>query len=334
MSQPEPRLGIPAQADRPPRVCVVIPAKNEADSIGAVIAQIRDVLRDDRYGAIAILVVDDSVDQTADVVRSKGAMVVPGGGVGLGYAMSRGLRRAARLGAEYIVSVDGDGQADPGEIPRFLAELEAGRADLVLGSRFLRPGSVQYRYPWLNRLGVRMLVLLLWVFSGRRFTDSHGGIRAMRRRVVEHLAMTGTHSYVQETIIDAVQKGYRVIEISSVWRPRKFGRSRVVASIPKYAAHTLPVLIVKSGKHITWLASMGALFVFGAIVYFFAVLIQERFSVPALFGRLPALLLVALLVLVGTQLFFTGLVLEMLRQIGRHVDRIDAIVDDDEPKRR
>ncbi len=307
-----------------PRVCVVIPTKNEEDSIAGVIDEVRNAIEESGYGEPLILVADDSVDGTEATVRQAGATVLRAGGIGLGYAMAVGLREAARTECDYIVSVDGDGQADPSEIPVFLEPLESGRADLVLGSRFLEKGLVKYKYPRVNRVGVRILAWLLTFFSGQRFTDSHGGIRAMRRPVVAELALTGTHSYVQETIIDAVQRGYRVIEIPSVWKKRQYGSSRVVASIPRYAAHTLPVLLVKTGKHITWLTTAGALFALAAVAGFIAILIEESFSIPDLFDRLPALLLIALLVMVGTQMFFTGLVLEMLRNIARRVDRIDS----------
>ena len=67
---------------------------------------------------------------------------------------------------------------------------------------------------------------------------------------------------------------------------------------------------------------MGSLFVTSGIVFFFIVLIQEQFRFFELFARIPALLLIALLISVGTQMFFFGLVLELLRQIGHKVDHI------------
>ena len=313
----------------PPAVCVVIPSKNEASTIRDVIAGVRASLAGTPHADPQIVVVDDSTDRTAELASQAGAIVIRGGHVGLGYAMFRGLHRAGRTGCRYVVAVDSDGQADTAEIPRFLAELDADRADLVLASRFMQRGSVRYRYPWRNRIGVRVLTSLLWLLSGRRLSDSHGGIRAMRREVVAELTLTGTHSYVQETILDALQRGFRVVEIPSEWKPRAHGSSRVVSSIPRYAAHTLPVLLVKSGKHLTWLATMGALFVMGGVAFFFIVLVQEEFSVPGLFDRIPALLLIALLVSVGTQMFFSGLVLELLRQIGRQVDHIRSTSDAD-----
>lgn len=306
------------------RVCVVIPTKNEQHSIRQVIDGIQKVVEDSGFGPPQILVADDSVDETGPIAKNAGATVIRAGGIGLGYAMAVGLRHASKTGCDYIVSVDGDGQADPSEIPAFLNKLETAPADLVLGSRFLKKDLIEYKYQWLNRVGVFVLSRLLKFFSGQKFTDSHGGIRAMRRQVVAELTLTGTYSYVQETIIDAVQRGYRVIEIPTVWRKRDHGSSRVVASIPRYAAHTLPVLLVKSGKHITWLTTAGALFAMAAVLVFITILIEESFQILALFHRIPALLLVALLVMVGTQMFFTGLVLELLRNNASRIDRIEG----------
>ncbi len=72
----------------------------------------------------------------------------------------------------------------------------------------------------------------------------------MRPAVVAELEMVGTHTYVQETIIDAFEKGFRIIEIPSVWKKRENGKSRVLRSIPLYVFYTLPVLILRSGQHI------------------------------------------------------------------------------------
>lgn len=73
----------------------------------------------------------------------------------------------------------------------------------------------------------------------------------------------------------------------------------------------------------------GATVIIGGVVFFFVVLVQEGFRALDLFDRIPALLLIALLVSVGTQMFFFGLVLELLRQIGRQVDHIRSTSDSD-----
>jgi hypothetical protein len=219
--------------------------------------------------------------------------------------------------------VDGDGQAEPQELARFLEPIEKGEAELVLGSRFQEQGLVEYKYRWKNRLGTRLLVRILRAQTGLPLTDSHGGIRAMVPEVVERLEMVGTHTYVQETIIDAVEKGFKVKEIPSAWRRREHGGSRVVGSIPRYVAYTLPVLLLRSGSHIRWLYGLGALLAAGAVLVFLVVLAQEGFQVKGIAHRTPAFLLIALMVLAGLQLFFFGFVLQLLKQMNKKLGLLE-----------
>ena len=306
-----------------PRAAVVIPTRNEEQSIARVIAEVRSGFVGTRYTEVDIVLADDSSDRTRRVARDLGAVIVPGGGEGLGVAMYRGLKAAAQLAPDVIVAVDGDGQADAAtEIKRFLAPIERDEADFVIGSRFLDQGLVKYQYRWINRFGTRILSAFLRAQTGLPLTDSHGGLRAMRPEVAADLDLLGTQTYVQESILDAVEKGYRVTEIASVCRKREHGTSRVVGSIPKYILYTLPVLILRSGQHLRLLYSAGLLSIAAGVLYFAILLAQEGlFNIGS---RISGLLLVALLVMSGMQLFFFGFVLQLLKQIKRNVDRNES----------
>lgn len=296
------------------RVAVVIPTKNEEGSIASVICSVREVLTSVGHETI-IYITDDSHDKTRKVAKDLGAVVIRGGGDGLGTAMLRGLKAALATNPDVIMSVDADGQVDiASELLNFLSLIQEGVCDLVIGSRFKADGLIHYQYRKINRLGTRTLVGILRRQTGLSLTDSHGGIRAMIPAVVEELEMIGSHTYVQETIIDAHEKGFRILEIPSKWLPRRYGNSKVVKSIPRYVMYTLPVLFLRSGKHVRWLNSLGLLSFFGGILFFVVILIQEGFSY-SLADRLPGLTLVALLITTGLQLFFFGLVLQFLKQI-------------------
>jgi glycosyltransferase involved in cell wall biosynthesis len=265
-------------------------------------------------------VADDSHDDTRSIAAAEGAAIIRGSGEGLGTAMFRGLKAAAIEEPDLILSIDGDGQADVAlELGSFLAPIIDGSADLVLGSRFKESNLVSYEYRLKNRLGTRILVGMLRRRTGLPLTDSHGGIRAMKVEVARELEMIGTHTYVQETIIDAHEKGFRIVEIASRWLPRKHGKSRVVRSIPRYVLYTLPVLLLRSGQHIRWLYSLGAVSFLSGFLVFGVILAQEGFSY-SLADRIPGLTLVALLVTTGLQLFFFGFILQLLKQIKRRVD--------------
>jgi glycosyltransferase involved in cell wall biosynthesis len=303
------------------KAVVVVPTKNEGPKLSSVIHEIRQGFQATPFRNVVVLVVDDSNDDTKAIAAQAGAVVVRGTGEGLGAAMYRGLKSALTFNPDAILIVDGDGQADAAtEIPRFLEPLERGEADLVVGSRFLERGLVQYRYPLINRFGTIVLSAILRSQTGLPLTDSHGGIRAMRPEVAAELDMFGTHTYVQESIIDAAEKGFRIKEIPSVWRKREVGTSRVVKSIPRYVFYTLPILLLRSGQHIRGLYMLGILSCLMSFLVFATVLIEER---TLMIGhRTPALILIALLFTTGIQLFFFGFTLQLINQIKRNVDRL------------
>lgn len=305
-----------------PTAVVVIPTRNEEKSIEGVIAEVRSAFAGLRYDRVEILLTDDSIDGTRAVARRAGAHVVNGGGEGLGAAMYRGLKEALAFDPDVILTIDGDGQSDAkDEIPRFLGVLERDEADLVLGSRFQQSGLVRYKYKFVNRMGTRLLVHFLNAKTGLGLTDSHGGIRAMRAAVARELQMIGSHTYVQETIIDAAEKGFRIVELPSAWRARQHGSSRVVGSIPKYVFYTLPIILLRSGHHVRTLYNTGLLLIAAAFVYFGVVVVEEGFTL-AMGHRTPAFVLIALLISTGIQLFFFGFMLQLLNQIKRSVDRV------------
>ncbi|MBC86557.1 MAG: hypothetical protein CL677_05195 [Bdellovibrionaceae bacterium] len=292
-------------------VSIIIPTKNEAETIANIINGIREVFDQLPYKLHEIYIVDDSRDETRKVAEKLGAIVIIGGGRGLGYAMFKALKVVSRSTCDVILSIDGDGQADLKEIPKFLSTLEKSNSDLVLGSRFLSKGSVKYKYRMRNRFGTIALSYILRMITKLPLTDSHGGLRAMRREVPEELEMIGTHSYVQETIIDAVEKGFKVTEIPSVWHVRQFGSSKVVASIFSYICYILPVLIVRGRYHlkgffIAGLITLGLAFCDLGYVFF-----DTNFNFQAMLDR-QSFHLFFLLLIFGFNLFFFGLATELL----------------------
>jgi dolichol-phosphate mannosyltransferase len=299
-----------------------VPTKNEAASIQQVVASIRAAFNPERYDPPTIIVVDDSTDETRRIALDAGATVLIGGGRGLGSAMYDGLKAASALDVDFILSIDGDGQADMAELPRFLKPLEDGAADLVLASRFQQEGLVKYHYRFINNFGTQVLTAMLRRFTGLPLTDSHGGIRAMRRAVAAELEMLGSHTYVQETIIDAAEKGFRIVELPSVWKPRLHGKSRVVSSIPKYVFYTLPILMLRSGQHIRLLYSGGIVLILLAMIYFAVILAAAGFNIKGLGDRVPAFVWITLMISIGFQCFFFGLMLQLVKQMKYKIDRI------------
>ncbi|MEM2907600.1 MAG: glycosyltransferase family 2 protein, partial [Candidatus Hadarchaeales archaeon] len=167
---------------------IVMPAYNEERSIGRVI----DALRAE--GWTNIIVVDDgSRDRTAEIARSKGAVVVSHPkNMGLGAALRTGLREALERGADSAVTFDADGQHDPKAIRELIAALD--EADVVIGVRR------HFGIPLHKRLGNFALDFVTYLFSGV-LTDSQSGSRAFNRRALEAIRIRSNRYEVSSEII-------------------------------------------------------------------------------------------------------------------------------------
>ncbi len=298
------------------KITFVLPTRDEEKTIGAVINELKTECAHNNLEIQQIIVADDSKDRTREIAKELGATIVIGGGQGLGQAVYRGLKASLRFEADVVVSLDTDGQVDLSELPRFVNPILKDRADLVVGSRFKDKGLVGYDYPFINRSGIRILVFILRKLTGLPLTDSHGGFRAMRSDVVKELELIGTHTYVQECVIDAVEKGFRVEEIASVWNKRNHGKSRIVRSIPKYVFYTLPILILRAGQHIRFLYPLGMFFIFLSLLDFVIVGFETSLNLREMFDR-QSFHLILLLFMIGLNLFFFGFTIELLGNIKR-----------------
>jgi len=204
-----------------PKVAVVIPTMNEADSIGEVVEGISRCL--DGYSEIVVM--DASVDNTSIVAAGSGAKVLKQQGKGKGCA----LREAFDiLDADTVIMMDGDGSMNPEEIPGFLQAIFSG-ADVVKGSRFLRGGGSE-DFTFLRRLGNRFFISLANLLWAEGYTDLCYGFIAFRGKALDtlkpYLASKG-FQIETEICIKARRLGLRVAEIPSLELKRKSGRSKL-----------------------------------------------------------------------------------------------------------
>lgn len=299
-----------------PKICILLPTKNEEKSIASVISSLRKYCSENSIDLIDIIITDDSNDMTRSIAKDNNVSVIIAGGRGLGHAMRKGLKHASSIECDAIVTMDSDGQVDFNEIKKFITPIINDEADLIVGSRFIEDGLVKYRYPFINRFGVHILSWIISKSINQKITDSHGGIRAMKPIVANHLELIGTHTYVQESIIDAYENGFRVKEIPSVWLKREHGKSRVVFSITKYIFYTLPVLILRSGNHIKTLFPIGSFLLLLSLLDFLIVGFQTRFSLEELFER-QSFHMIIMLFSMGLNVILFAFTLELLSHIKR-----------------
>jgi glycosyltransferase involved in cell wall biosynthesis len=187
-------------------VWVVIPAYNEAQVIGDVIAGLLPIRH-------RILVVDDgSVDATAERARIAGAVVVKHPiNLGQGAALQTGIEYALANGAEFIVTFDADGQHRTSEIAVLLEALGTNRADFALGSRFL---GTELRVPAPRRFVLRAATWFTRTTTGLQVTDAHNGLRAMTRRGANRIKLRQNRMAHASEILDQIAaSGLNYVEV-------------------------------------------------------------------------------------------------------------------------
>jgi len=231
-----------AATDAPP-VALFLPARNEAATVAAVLARSpATVTVAGRVHPVRTLVVDDgSTDGTGDLARAAGATVVRTPGVGLGAAVRVGLAWAAASGAAAVAFCDADLEYDPAELPRLVGPVLDGRADYVVGSRFL--GGRRRMRPH-RLLGNRLLTALTAAATaGRRtvpLTDGQSGYRALSAAAAADAEVAHDYNYAQVLTLDLLGRGYRYLEVPIDYAHREVGRSFV--HLPTYLRLVLPAM--------------------------------------------------------------------------------------------
>jgi glycosyltransferase involved in cell wall biosynthesis len=198
-----------------PRVSVVIPCLNEAETIGECVALARGVLDESGLDGEVLVVDNGSSDGSGELARAAGALVVDEPRRGYGSAYLAGLAVAR---GEYIVMIDADLTYDFAEIPRFVEELERG-AQVVIGNRMqnIKPGAM----PLLSRVGNPLLSGFLNVVHRTNVRDVHCGMRALRRDVLPLLNLrTVGLEFASEMVIRATRERLDVREVPIELHPR------------------------------------------------------------------------------------------------------------------
>jgi hypothetical protein len=210
-------------------IIVVIPAYNEGDTIRQVLTALPQEVDDQQ---VAALVVDDGcTDDTEEIAREHGAVVVHAINRGQGAALLTGYQVSLRLGARIIAITDADGQTVLGELERIVRPIIQGQADFVNGSRTL--GSYEADSA-VRALGVRVLSLVVSILTRTRVTDVSSPFRAFRAASVARLKLQQPQSQASELLIEAVRKGLRYQEVPITMRRRQAGASRKPSSV-RYA---------------------------------------------------------------------------------------------------
>ncbi|MBR5950367.1 MAG: glycosyltransferase family 2 protein [Actinomycetaceae bacterium] len=221
---------------------IIIPAWNEAESLPALLQEIRqcDVHAD-------VLVVDDaSSDKTSHIARATGVNVVTLPlNLGVGGAMRTGYRYAVERNYDYVVQVDADGQHRPEDISRLRERMEETGADIVIGARFAGVGTYSVRGP--RAWAMKLLSVVLSKQCGTHLTDTTSGFKLMNRTAYEYFAQNLPSEYLGDTIealVLASKAGMKVSQVGVEMRQR-------IAGVPSHGGLKSALFLIRAMVSLT-----------------------------------------------------------------------------------
>ncbi len=184
---------------------VIIPALNEEAAISAI------VKRSLRYADDVLVIDDGSTDNTLRIAKDAGARVIKQyNNLGKGVSLKDAFGEVS--GYDIVVTIDGDGQHNPDEIPKLMAPIREGRADLVNGSRYL--DGFDDETPAYRRVGQRVLDIATNITSGTHVTDSQSGFRAFNGKTIGCYRFRDTGFGIEsEMLADAAENNLKILEV-------------------------------------------------------------------------------------------------------------------------
>jgi glycosyltransferase involved in cell wall biosynthesis len=195
-----------------PKVVVVMPAYNAAKTLHMTYADLPQNVVD-----LVIVVDDGSSDETARIARELGLeLFIHDRNYGYGANQKTCYREALRAGADIIVMVHPDYQYDPTLLPEIIRPIEAGEADVVLGSRLMGIHPIRQGMPWWKYYSNRFLTGLENLVFGLRLSEYHTGYRAFRREVLESVNLqmdSDRFIFDQEILAQIVNLKMRITEV-------------------------------------------------------------------------------------------------------------------------
>lgn len=187
------------------KICALIPTYNEAKTIGVLVSKVREYIPD-------VLVVDDgSWDRTAQLAGLAQAKVIYNPiNRGKAAALRQGFERILKEGYDLVLTIDGDGQHSPDEIPLFLEKARQEKADIVIGNRLQQRAKM----PALRWTTNHLMSFFISKLVGQKIQDTQCGYRLIHRNVLQKTELkSARYEGESELVIRAVRLGFKVISI-------------------------------------------------------------------------------------------------------------------------
>jgi len=291
------------------KLIIQIPCYNEEDTLSTTLKDIPGTI--EGVSSIEILVINDgSTDNTIEVARQNGVQHVVNlkKRKGLAVVFASGLDAALKLGADIIVNLDADNQYKGKDIPRLVKPILEKRADIVIGNRKIEEIP---HFSWIKRKLQRFGSRIVRYLSGLDVPDATTGFRAYSKDAAIKLNVISEFTYTLETIIAAGNKGLVVENIEVSTNP-ELRESRLFKSIPEYIIRQLATLV----RVYTMYRPLRVFSRLGGLLFLLGLAVGIRFVyfylIGAGNGHIQSLILSAVLIILGFQVFLLGMLADLI----------------------
>lgn len=291
------------------KLIIQIPCYNEESTLELTLSELPRQLPG--IDCIEWLIINDgSTDRTVQVAKEQGIdhIVNFGHNQGLAKAFMAGLEASLKAGADIIVNTDADNQYCAEDIPQLIQPILLGQAEIVIGARPIK--KIQHFSP-LKKLLQKWGSWVVRLASNTNIPDAPSGFRAISRNAAMQMNVFNEYTYTLEMIIQAGQKGMAITSVP-IRTNRYLRPSRLVKSIPSYIQRSIFTIlrIFMTYKPLRFFITLGS------IPFTIGFIIGVRWIVLFLSGtpktHVPSLILAAILILIGFQLWMFGLVADLM----------------------
>lgn len=193
------------------KTCVIIPSFNEAKEIGQLVTKVR------QQGLDALVIDDGSTDDTVNIAKTAGALVLSNiKNHGKGASLIRGFNYCLEKNYDAVITMDGDGQHLPEDIPYFLRVAQYSDTGVFIGNRMHKPKNM----PWMRLATNKIMSSLISAITKQRIPDTQCGFRLIKKEPLKKLGLVTTNYEIEsEMLIKAARLGFKIgsVPISSIY---------------------------------------------------------------------------------------------------------------------
>ena len=229
------------------KILMIIPAYNEEKNILSVYHTIQKYNKEHNVNYEVLVINDGSTDQTESILKEHQIPYITlVHNLGIGGAVQTGYKYAYENDYDIAVQFDGDGQHDVNYVNKICEPLIKGRADMIIGTRYLKKEESEFQSTFMRRLGANIISLFIKICCRKRITDPTSGFRAVNKKVIEEFAKNYPTEYPEpESTVSLLVNKYHIEEVPVSMNERTAGVSsiRVWKSVDYMVKVVLAIII-------------------------------------------------------------------------------------------